>query len=429
MNDKMLAGMLEATRQTRAGRLNEATATIQRVLRSGYAPDAANAPSEPAADAPIEGQFRVIETSSTAPTRADVAEAPAPKRPSQGVGHPRWRGFALPAARPRPAPVHAPDVIPEGGRFITGSYTNHAGTRSYKLYIPSSYRGQALPLVVMLHGCTQNPDDFAAGTRMNRIAEEQCCFVLYPAQAQGANIQKCWNWFQASDQRRDQGEPSLIAGMTREIVATHAIDSQRIYVAGLSAGGAMAAIMGNTYPDLYAAVGVHSGLAPGAAHDLPSAYAAMQGAAKPAGPRRSVPGRAVPQARAVPVIVFHGDRDTLVHPRNGEQVIARCASADACPRQSTEPKPRVTAQRGEVPNGHAYTRATYHDAHGRPTMEQWLIHGGGHAWAGGSPSGSYTDPKGPDATREMLRFFYEHPMAGHRPSPAVSPPRNGAAEP
>jgi len=294
--------------------------------------------------------------------------------------------------------------VPDGGQFLVASYRNRAGSRAYKLYVPSAYRGQAVPLVVMLHGCTQSPDDFAAGTRMNALAEEHTCLVAYPAQASSANASKCWNWFRPSDQQRGQGEPSLIAGITRQVMRDYAVDSERVYVAGLSAGAAAAAIMGMTYPDLYAAIGVHSGLACGAASDLPSAFAAMhQGEA--AAVRRS--GNASDVAgcrRIVPTIVFHGDQDTTVHPRNGDWVIEQ---SRATPMADL----RITVQHGRVPGGHAYSRTLHADASGQTMFEQWVIHGAGHAWSGGSPEGSYTDPQGPDAAREMLRFFLEHRRA------------------
>ena len=302
----------------------------------------------------------------------------------------------------RRSPPHPPDVVPDGGRFLVASYGNQAGSRDYKLYVPSGYHGQAVPLVVMLHGCTQSPDDFAAGTRMNVLAEEHTCLVAYPAQAASANASKCWNWFRSSDQQRGQGEPSLIAGITRQIMRDYAVDPERVYVAGLSAGGAAAAIMGMAYPDLYAAIGVHSGLACGAASDLPSAFAAMQhGEAVVERGSGSASGAGVSR-RIVPTIVFHGDRDTTVHPCNGDRVVAQS-------RTTPMTDLRTTVQQGRVPGGHAYSRRLHADASGQTILEHWVIHGAGHAWSGGSPAGSYTDPQGPDATREMLRFFLEHP--------------------
>jgi len=305
-----------------------------------------------------------------------------------------------------------PAVVPTGGRFIERSYTNQAGTRSYKLYIPSGYIGQEVPLVVMLHGCTQSPNDIAAGTQMNTLAEEHIFLVAYPAQAQGANMNKCWNWFKASDQQRGRGEPSLVSGITRQVIEEYNVAGGRVYVVGMSAGGAMAAIMGEAYPDLYAAVGIHSGLAPGAAHDMPSAFAAMhQGG--PATPRRdaliATPNRE--SARIVPAIVFHGDRDKTVHPRNADHLLEHYCPAKTAGSQEEAggSTPRGTVRQGQVPGGHAYTRATYRDAGGRAIAERWTVHGLGHAWSGGSSSGSYTDPKGPDASAEMVRFFNEHP--------------------
>jgi len=226
-------------------------------------------------------------------------------------------------------------------------------------------------------------------------------------------MNKCWNWFKASDQQRGRGEPSLVAGITHQVIDEYNVADGRVYVVGMSAGGAMAAIMAEAYPDLYAAVGIHSGLAPGAAHDMPSAFAAMhQGG--PAIPRRDIP-TATPtgeSARIVPAIVFHGDRDKTVHPRNADHLLehycpAKLTGSRDDARGST---PRGTVRQGQVAGGHAYTRATYHDAGGHAIAERWTVHGLGHAWSGGSSSGSYTDPRGPDASAEMLRFFNEHPQ-------------------
>jgi poly(hydroxyalkanoate) depolymerase family esterase len=285
------------------------------------------------------------------------------------------------------------DIVPEGARFLEATYANAAGSRAYRLFIPSGYHGQAIPLVVMLHGCTQSPEDFAAGTRMNFIAEEQTCFVAYPAQRAEANQAKCWNWFRPSDQQRGGGEPSLIAGITRQIVRDYSVDPQRVYVAGLSAGAAATAVMGFTYGDLYAAIGIHSGLACGVATDLPSALIAM----KQGGGSEAMPADGPP----IPTIVFHGDSDTTVHSKNGSRIVHQSIGG-----LST----KVKVHRGRVSGGHAYTCTVHSDANGHGILEHWEIHGAGHAWSGGSPAGSYTDPDGPDATREMLRFFLEHSL-------------------
>ncbi len=315
----------------------------------------------------------------------------------------REGGLQLPGGGPRDLSPARPGVpVPEGAQFLAATFRDEAiGSRPYKLYVPSGYRpGQRVPLIVMLHGCTQSPDDFAAGTRMNEVAEEHACLVAYPGQTSSANRQKCWNWFSEGDQHRDRGEPVLIAGITRQVMRDYAVDPRQVYVAGLSAGGAAAAIMGDAYPDLYAAMGVHSGLACGAASDMQSAFAAMHwgsgGSAKATGPWRS----GAPRRRVVPAIVFHGDRDTTVNPCNADAVVAQAAQAGAL---------KVDAQEGQVPGGHAFSRVLRTDAAGRTVIERWVVRGAGHAWFGGSPAGSYTDPRGPDATREMLRFFLEHP--------------------
>jgi poly(hydroxyalkanoate) depolymerase family esterase len=285
--------------------------------------------------------------------------------------------------------------LPEGARFEERTFRDAAGSLGYKLYVPSGYDGQqAVSLVVMLHGCTQSPDDFAAGTQMNTLAEEQSFLVAYPRQTQAANASKCWNWFRANDQQRDQGEPALIAGITRQIMEDFSVDPKRVYVAGLSAGGAAAVIMGSSYPDLFAAIGVHSGLACGAARDMPSAFAAMrQGAAMPANESRRPPR----SSGTVPTIVFHGDADKTVNPINGEQVIVQAKARTPLERRES---------RGVSAGGVAYTRTVQSNERGHPVLEQWVLHGAGHAWSGGSSAGSYTDPRGPDASREMLRFFF-----------------------
>ena len=291
------------------------------------------------------------------------------------------RGKAPDAPPPPPAPSRA---------FRDGRFANAAGERPYKLYVPDLV-GPAPALVVMLHGCTQFPDDFAAGTRMNEVAESRGFLVLYPGQVAQANAQKCWNWFNAAEQQRGRGEPSIVAEMTRSIVAEHGIAPARVFVAGLSAGGAAAAVLGAVYPDLYAAIGVHSGLACGAARDVNSAFAAM---------RQGTAGGRV--GRPVPAIVFHGDRDATVHPDNASAVAAQFAEAGLHRR----------VERGQVPGGHAWTRVVQRDRTGRTLLEQWTVHGAGHAWSGGSKAGSYTDPLGPDATEAMVRFFLDGASSG-----------------
>ncbi len=288
------------------------------------------------------------------------------------------------------------------GEFITRAFACDAGTRNYRLYIPSAYSGKPLPLLLMLHGCSQTPDDFATGTRANCVADELGCFVVYPAQTSAANISKCWNWFQPGDQQTGTGEPAILAGIVRQIMVEYAIDETRVFVAGLSAGGAMAAIMGATYPDLFAAVGVHSGVPVGVADDLQSALAAMRDGGKRSGLTANArnDGTFLPP----PMIIFQGDADKTVHPRNADALMAQCIAG----RLS-----QTVEEFGKADTAHAgsrtYTRTLVLDAEGKSLAEQWIIHHAGHAWSGGDAAGSYTDPKGPDATREMLAFFFAHP--------------------
>jgi poly(hydroxyalkanoate) depolymerase family esterase len=410
MNDTLHVGMREATRLTLTGRLTEATALLQRVLQRGRDPNPV--PNKGGMPPTIDLVPEAVALTDPAPSlragpegqanKAGRAHLPEALRsfmdliaPTRFAPEPGEVAERSPAASPEP---------PERGRFLAKFYSNQAGTRAYKLYVPSRYCGQPLPLIVMLHGCTQSPDDFAAGTRMNLRAEDHNCFVAYPAQPASANASKCWNWFRPGDQTRGQGEPSLIVGITRQVMTDYSVDEERVYAAGLSAGAAAAAILAATYPDLYAAIGVHSGLACGAARDVASAFAAMC-QSQPA-TRRSSAGFSVRAgySRTVPAIVFHGDQDKTVHPHNGDRVIAQL-------QELLGTNLRLTVEHGRVSGGHAHTRTLHRDANGHVVFEQWVIHGAGHAWSGGSPAGSYTDPQGPDATGEMLRFFLEHPLS------------------
>jgi poly(hydroxyalkanoate) depolymerase family esterase len=288
------------------------------------------------------------------------------------------------------------------GEFLERSFAGATGARLYKVYISAQYSAVAserVPMVVMLHGCSQSPDDFAAGTRMNALADEHGFIVVYPAQSANANVQKCWNWFRTEDQIRESGEAAIIAGITREVASEYRIDERRIFVAGMSAGAAMAVILGATYPDLYAGVGAHSGLAYGAAHDMPSAFGAMHG-----GSGLSI--AASHASIAVPTIVFHGDGDHIVDARNAttivQQTIARHDRATL----------RVDATTATAAGGRTYSRTNYIDGSNRVVAEQWTMHGAGHAWSGGSAAGSFTDARGPDASREMIRFFFSLARAG-----------------
>lgn len=313
----------------------------------------------------------------------------------------------LPPAMAQPS---RPGRRPWPGQVETHRFSGPAGSRAYQLYVPASAAASASarPLLVMLHGCTQSADDFAAGTGMNRLAEAHGCLVVYPEQAAQANSSRCWNWFSPPDQRREGGEPSLIAGIVQEVAGRHGADRQRIYVAGLSAGAAMAVVMGQTHPELFAGIGAHSGLPFACAHDVGSALAAMKGG------RSGAPGLRMPSqsplatgrrtlAHFVPTIVVHGDRDHTVQQSNGAEIVRQAVEAFRGPAALATP-PASTQRSGEG-GARPHTRCVHASSSGRSVVESWTVHGAGHAWSGGDPAGSYTDASGPDASSAMMEFF------------------------
>jgi poly(hydroxyalkanoate) depolymerase family esterase len=406
MNKVFSSAMQRALRLTRAQNLREATRAIQLALlgqrvSDGSVTDGSVTEESGRGLRAIGSAFAIPETAHKVEIikKAD-AEFRSPARRPLGevedllrrVDFPKFGRDSAPFARPGRAPS-----VPEGAAYLTRRFRSEEGARDYKVYVPRDARGRKPPLVVMLHGCTQNPDDFALGTGMNDLADEHGFIVAYPMQPASANQSGCWNWFNPTDQSRGVGEPSIIAGLTRSIMAEFDIDDDRVYVAGLSAGGAMAAIMGAAYPELYAATGVHSGPAYGFATDIVSAFAAMRGSPNfnQTGAKATV-GKTVSGVRT---IVFHGASDRTVHPSNAEAIFSQA-------RVAFDGGAQVTQFDGAV-RGRNYTRTVVADAEGVPYAEYWEVEGLGHAWSGGSPHGSHTDSLGPEASREMLRFFLE----------------------
>ena len=408
------AAMRHATKLTRAQNVIEATRVIQRAL-SGRGPDFSSDQRTPEGPLLIAPPTRGTENADASEqplqdariergrSQASTAEQPPTGRMRRPLGEvlkllrqanlPNFDHGAAPFAKSRKAPLV---LVPQGAVYLARTFTCEAGSRDYKVYVPSNAEGRTLPLLIMLHGCTQNPDDFAVGTGMNRLSEEHGFIVAYPRQPTHANQSGCWNWFNIKDQMRDAGEPSIIAGITRAIMMDFNIDAKRVYVAGLSAGGAMAAIMSATYPELYAATAIHSGLAYGSASDMASAFAAMRGGSRPVAPAQGKRHHKSTNGHGR-TIVFHGAADQTVHPSNAEVILADARAGLTGP-------PRETQQEGSA-GGRAYKRTVIADARGVPHVEYWSIDGLGHAWSGGRPEGSYTDQHGPDASREMLRFF------------------------
>ncbi|MGW8392233.1 extracellular catalytic domain type 1 short-chain-length polyhydroxyalkanoate depolymerase [Pseudoduganella sp. HUAS MS19] len=372
--DQFLKQMMASTKLASANDAAGATKIIQRALRQAGLMEAPAADREAAQDEPSS----FVDLNSV-PTWSGAACTGRPLR----MGRPPVDTGSTPNAQ---------DTIEHQGRgqFMSGVFRCAAGRRRYKLYLPPGASLANRPLLVMLHGCTQNADDFALGTSMNLFADDDACIVLYPEQDRTANPSGCWNWFDAAQQSRDAGEPAILAAMTRQIMADHAVDESRVFVAGLSAGGAMAAILGATYPDLFAAVGIHSGLAAGSGKDMITGLHAMKRPKRKSNLRKSVP-----------IIVFHGDADGVVHPENGTIVLRQFIAAQDTARGSAL---QERTEHGHTA-GRAYTKTSWRHADGGCIAEHWLVHGAGHAWQGGQPAGSHTDPSGPCASKEMLAFF------------------------
>jgi poly(hydroxyalkanoate) depolymerase family esterase len=400
MNNDRDATMAKALRLTRTGRLAEATALLQQGLAG---PDSTPVDSTLAGPlnalgrlrSPLNDDRHCTEKQApggyAAPPPDDLIHPAKAKLPNQP---PVIKLVALDRGTRSSRSGAAATTAGAGpGEIRHLSHSEAAGTRRYDLYVPTGYTGNPVALVVMLHGGSQSASDFAAGTRMNDLAERHTFLVAYPEQSSAANHGGYWNWFSPDHQRAGAGEPSIIAGITRQIIRDLAVDPTRVYIAGLSAGGAMAAVMAATYPDLYAAVGVHSGIAYRAAHDVGSAFSAMRTGGTPA------------PTSAVPLITFHGDRDTTVDSVNADKLIATRLAADSIGLD----EPTTTS--GD--RGHRYTRTVHHNLDGVPIAECWIVHGGGHAWYGGSPLGSHADSRGPDASAEMIRFFCLHRSRSH----------------
>lgn len=383
------------------GELMQATQAIQRALGARSAsfsmpPTAAAGAAEPSAS-PARAQ--------RAWHAADVQDVEVVERAG-----PRARADAAGAADAAHAAQTSDAQAPGSFERVAFAAPGGAPQDHYWLYVPpgaASAAAQPMPLVLMLHGCTQNPQDFAMGTAMNGLARTANALVLYPAQSQQANPKGCWNWFRPEDQRRGAGEPATLVAMVRDVMRRHPVDERRVYVAGLSAGGAMAALLAREYPEVFAAAGVHSGLQPGAARNVMGALSAMKNGAKlppaPVAPMHA--GQALPA-----LIVFHGDADRTVDARNAEQLVQATLAA----RGHAPGEPARVVQSGQSAAGQRYTRTLYAAADSQPAgsgtlVEQWMLHGAGHAWSGGDARGSHTDARGVNASQEMLRFFLEHP--------------------
>jgi poly(hydroxyalkanoate) depolymerase family esterase len=384
--------MREATNMTRAQKLIDATKLIQGALATG--PRENQSDPAPEREGVIEDHGDDRQTDFNR-LREEVPEAfrtwnGKQRRPLartiEALRQGKFDGLSpIPKTIRGARPVAD---IPVGALFLSRTFSGATGSRAYKVYLPGNVAAR-LPLLVMLHGCTQNADDFAIGTRMNSLAEEFGFLVAYPEQSRAANPSLCWNWFRPNDTRRGSGEAAILAGITQEVVAEYSVDPARVFVAGMSAGGAMADAMGHTYPDIFAGVGIHSGLPHGSAVDAVSAFAAMRGE-----PTTRNPTTFSRSGNPVPAIIFHGDADHTVNPSNGGRIFAAYSEAGRSTKTATG-----------MASGRAYTCTTVAGDDGSSVAEHWILRGASHAWSGGNTEGTFTDESGPDASREIVRFF------------------------
>ena len=371
MSSRILSAPSQALSLVRKSNLIEATALIQRALSAG--------------EIDLLNHARSSKLSSLSP----AVQLPSHTSPETSLD-PRPHGLLRhrKARKSQPTQVDTnPGTI---SNFTSRIYRHVERNLSYMLYVPLEVSGRERSLLLMLHGCRQSPDDFAAGTQMNRLADEFNIIVAYPLQPQTANSSGCWNWFDARHQKHGSGEPAMLAGLAESLRREFNIAKNLVFAAGLSAGGAMAEILASTYSQQFEAVGVHSGLPHGAATSLGNAFAAMKGASKL---EKGLNENSAGQSRR---IIFHGSVDAIVHPSNSERIVNQARSRS---RQLKE------VGLTKVVNGREVRYTIFQDLHGRSVVEQWLVKGGGHAWFGGNSGGSYTDPKGPDASCEMVRFF------------------------
>jgi poly(hydroxyalkanoate) depolymerase family esterase len=431
MRNDLVAAMRQAVLATRAQKLVEATRIIRNALSGPLSTSEVDRNVRPTSSWTVIGHdafgieelepfdengpvktspmsmWTLTSAAPIAPAMPDARKAESGVRTSQRLKKPlgevvkilrRGRMIApkidiLPGLSPIKGRAPAPPVA-RGAQFLHRSFACSAGSRNYKLYVPASGGDQPLALILMLHGCKQDPDDFAAGTKMNSLAEVHGLIVAYPQQGQNSNPSSCWNWFSPADQMRDAGEPAILAGLTRDLMVEYGLDRKQVFVAGLSAGGAMAAVLGETYPELFSAIGVHSGLAYGSANDLLSAFVTMRGETTVS---KSVVRATATGRQRLRTIVFQGSADQTVHPSNADRIFAS-ASAHA----------EADGERRDFSRsigGRNVTRTIIAGSDGTSVAEYWLIDGAGHAWIGGNPTGSFTDHRGPDASAEMVRFF------------------------